>query len=115
MPETKMFNYLKPLVLLSACVLHATPSVAEIFQAKDIFDLEYASSPTISPNGEHIVFVRNSNNIMRDATDKSLWLINTKSGALTPLFSDNNQYSSPVWSPSGDRIAFISNLSGRPI
>lgn len=108
-----MFNYLKPLVLLSACVLHASPSVAETFQAKDIFDLEYASSPTISPNGEHIVFVRNSNNVMRDATDKSLWLINTKSGALTPLFSDNSQYSSPVWSPSGDRIAFISNLSGK--
>ncbi|MDE3271088.1 S9 family peptidase [Pseudoalteromonas sp. G4] len=107
-----MSNSVKSIFFLSLCSLSSSPSVANTFQVSDIFDLEYASSPAISPSGEHIVFVRNSNNIMRDATDKSMWIINSKTGHLTPLFSDDKQYSSPVWSPSGDRIAFISNLSG---
>ncbi|WP_394226176.1 alpha/beta hydrolase family protein [Pseudoalteromonas spongiae] len=99
-------------MLIGAFTAYAVPSFANTFQANDVFQLEYANSLSVSPNGKHIVYVRNSNNIMRDATDKHLWLVNSETGDQTPLFSDDKQYSSPIWSPSGDRIAFISNLSG---
>ena len=35
-----------------------------LFEAKDIFSLEYASDPQISPDGSKVVYVRNSNDIM---------------------------------------------------
>lgn len=107
-----MFTPTKAIMLIGALTAYAAPSFANTFQANDVFQLEYANSLSVSPNGKHIVYVRNSNNIMRDATDKHLWLVNTETGDQTPLFSDDKQYSSPIWSPSGDRIAFISNLSG---
>lgn len=83
------------------------------FSAEDIFDLEYASHVQISPTGEHIVYVRNSNDIMRDNTARSLWMLNTASGEHYPLYADTASYSQPAWSPSGDRLAFVSNESGR--
>ncbi len=107
-----MFTPTKAIMLIGAFTAYAVPSFANTFQANDVFQLEYANSLSVSPNGKHIVYVRNSNNIMRDATDKHLWLVNSETGDQTPLFSDDKQYSSPIWSPSGDRIAFISNLSG---
>lgn len=83
------------------------------FTAEDIFDLEYASHVQVSPNGEHVVYVRNSNDIMRDNTARSLWMVDTQSGEHYPLYADDASYSQPVWSPEGDRLAFVSNQSGR--
>ncbi|MCC5879656.1 MAG: S9 family peptidase [Idiomarina sp.] len=82
------------------------------FKAEDIFSLEHASHVQVSPNGEHIVYVRNSNDIMRDNSSRSLWMIDTQSGEQYPLYADDANYGQPVWSPSGDRLAFVSNQSG---
>lgn len=84
----------------------------EKFQPEDIFSLEYASEPRLSPNGESIVYVRNTNNIMTDGKNRNLWMLNTKTGQHLPLFSDEKQYSQPRWSPDGSKIAFVSNLTG---
>ncbi|MBU2894476.1 S9 family peptidase [Colwellia sp. D2M02] len=83
-----------------------------LFQAEDIFSLEYASSPQISPDGSKIVYVRNSNDIMKDGKNTNLWLVDVKSKQQLPLFSDNKKYSQPRWSADGKKIAFVSNLSG---
>jgi acylaminoacyl-peptidase len=83
-----------------------------LFEAKDIFSLEYASDPQISPDGSKIVYIRNSNDIMTDGKNKNLWLIDVKTKQQLPLFSDNKQYSQPRWSADGEKIAFISNMTG---
>lgn len=85
---------------------------AGLFQPEDIFALEYASDPQISPDGKSIVYVRNSNDIMTDSKRRSLWLIDVNSKQQSPLFSDDKQYSQPRWSPDGSKLSFISNLSG---
>nr|WP_241974353.1 S9 family peptidase [Aliidiomarina minuta] len=83
------------------------------FKAEDIFELEHASDVQVSPDGEHIVYVRNSNDIMTDSSLQSLWVIDTETQQQYPLFADEHSYSQPRWSPDGSRIAFISNQSGR--
>ncbi|BBN81506.1 acyl-peptide hydrolase [Pseudoalteromonas sp. A25] len=98
--------------LLAFSVLPAFAHASSGLQAEDIFELEYASDPQISPNGEQIIYVRNSNDVMKDAKRQNLWLVDSKSGSQSPLFSDENRYNQPRWSPSGDKIAFVSNVSG---
>lgn len=83
------------------------------FISDDIFNLEYASDPQISPNGEWIVYTRNSFDIKQDNTRRSLWLINTKTTEHTPLFADNASYGNATWSHNGQRLAFTSNRDGR--
>lgn len=100
------------LLVLSWLFAMTSAQASNLFTAEDIFDLEYASDPQVSPDGKHVVYVRNSNNIMTDGKNRSLWLINVKTGAQTPLFSDGKQYSQPRWSNDSKKIAFVSNLSG---
>jgi len=105
----------KPLIalsLLSASLFTHQASATETFQPTDIFNLEYASDPQLSPDGKQVIYVRNSNDIMTDNKNRNLWLIDTKTQTQLPLFSDDKQYSQPRWSPDGKRVAFVSNLSG---
>lgn len=82
------------------------------FSAEDIFQLEHASDVQISPDGQHIVYVRNSNNIKQDNTLQRLWLVDTSTGQQWPLLDGEYQQRQPRWSPDSNRIAFISDSSG---
>lgn len=84
----------------------------DLFKAEDIFSLEYATDPQISPDGSKVVYIRNSNDIMTDGKNTNLWLVDVKTQQQIPLFSDDKQYSQPRWSADGKKIAFVSNLTG---
>ncbi|MGX5915486.1 S9 family peptidase [Aliidiomarina sp. Khilg15.8] len=101
-------------IVLTALIGMGT-AAAEVrpFAAEDIFALEHATDIQISPDGDHIVFVRNSNDMMSDNTLRSLWLVDVESGQAVPLQSGESSFSQPRWSPSGDRIAYISSESGK--
>ena len=65
--------------LLITLILLVSPSVetkenTNYFDAMDVFDLEWASDPQVSSDGETIVYVRKSNDIMKDRV-RSLSLI----------------------------------------
>ncbi|HEX6260923.1 MAG TPA: S9 family peptidase [Woeseiaceae bacterium] len=99
-------------VLLLA-VLAATHASADgKFAALDIFELEYASDPQISPDGGQIVYVRQSNDIMTDSTRSNLWIVDSDGDNHRPLLSSREDYSSPRWSPDSTRIAYLSNAEG---
>ncbi|MFC4655495.1 MULTISPECIES: S9 family peptidase [Rheinheimera] len=100
------------LSLLAALPQAAVASSSNYFESEDIFALEYAADPQVSPDGRYVVYVRNSNDIMTDGTHSSLWLIDVKTGAQTPLFADQFNYGQPRWSDDSARIAFISDRSG---
>jgi dipeptidyl aminopeptidase/acylaminoacyl peptidase len=89
-------------------------SDAHLFQAEDIFELEVASSPQVSPNGKQVVYVRRSNDIMTDSTRSSIWIADTKGDNHRPLLSSSHNYYSPTWSPDGKRLAYVSNALGKP-
>jgi acylaminoacyl-peptidase len=82
------------------------------FTLQNVFDLEYASSPEISPDGNQIVYQRSFMDIMDDRVRSNLWIINSDGSRHRPLTSGNNNNYSPLWSPSGDRLLYISTQSG---
>lgn len=84
------------------------------FQSEDIFNLEYVSEARVSPNGEHVVYVRRSNDIMTDSTRSNLWLASVDGKYHRPLLSSKKSYYSPRWSPDGSRLAYLSNEEGKP-
>ncbi len=84
------------------------------FSAEDIFNLEYAASPQVSPDGKSVVYVRRSNDIMTDSTRANLWIASVDGSGHRPLLSGKKAFHTPRWSPDGKRLAYLSNQEGKP-
>lgn len=104
-------------VALAGAVLLAAPIAAQdvptrAFTGADLFKLEGATDPQISPDGSRIVYVRRTGDIMKDRYQSSLWLVDVASGIQHPLVADAHQNMAPRWSPDGTRIAYVSTAGG---
>lgn len=84
-----------------------------VFRNIDVFELEAATDPQISPDGSRIAYVRRSMDIMTDRPVFNIWIIDTDGNNHRPLLSGSRSYNSPRWSPQGDRLAYISSVDGR--
>jgi len=81
-------------VLISA-ICFSQPS--NKFEARDVFDLEYASDPRIEPDGERIVYVRNYKDVMTDANLSNLWMVIAGKGDdPTMLLTGEEDYRTPI-------------------
>ena len=98
---------------LAAPLARAQSAVARPFQPRDVFDLEWAADPQISPDGSRIVFARGAFDIMKDGTHSRLWIINSDGTNLRPLLDESREASSPVWSPDGSKVLFVSSAEGK--
>ena len=94
--------------LVSAQVQDAESNL-RLFTNADVFQLEYASEPQLSPDGSTVAYVRRSADIMVDKFRGSVWLVDTDSGEHQPLLADQGNYSNPRWSPQSDRLAFTTS------
>ncbi|MEX0997554.1 MAG: S9 family peptidase [Flavobacteriaceae bacterium] len=82
------------------------------FDYLDVFEMQYASSPEISPDGNQIVYLRNQFDIMTDKKFTNLWLIDFEGEKELPLTSGKQNFSSAKWSPDGEKIAYVSAEEG---
>ncbi|MEO1969846.1 MAG: S9 family peptidase [Sphingomonadaceae bacterium] len=96
------------LLAIPAASISAQDTPTRAFTGNDLFKLEGAADPQISPDGSQIVYVRMSGDIMRDRYSPSLWLVDAKSGVQRPLVTDGSAAFSPRWSPDSTRIAYVS-------
>jgi dipeptidyl aminopeptidase/acylaminoacyl peptidase len=100
--------------------LHLSPTVAaespddELFRPLDVFRLEHASDPRISPDGKHIVYVRNFMDIIKDRRRSNLWIINKDGTEHRPLTSAKQNDVAPRWSRDGKRLLYVSSSGGAP-
>ncbi len=78
------------------------------FSPMDVFNLEWASSPNIAPDGKKIMFVRNSLDVMHDQRRSALWIMDRAGKNLEPLTQSENNASAPQFSPNGTRVAYLS-------
>jgi len=79
------------------------------FTGEDLFKLEGATSPEISPDGSRIAYVRMSGDVMSDRNVPAIWLVDVASGRQRPLVTGPGSHMAPRWSPDGRRIAYVSS------
>ncbi len=102
-------------VLLAACLVLGTTSWGNskrVLTPEDVFHLEYASDPQISPDGRQVVYVRNWMDIMTDRRRSHLWIVGSDGSSHRPLTSGDHNDGSPVWSPDGSKLAYLSGADG---
>lgn len=92
-------------LVCSFCVI-AESNTFRTFKAEDVFALEWAADPQVSPDGKRIVYVRTAFDKRLDRAVGTLWMLDARSGEHRPLITHAGGYSSPRWSPRGDRIAY---------
>ena len=114
----KAFSSISLGLLFAATALSA-PAIAapatgpsRYLTGEDLFGLEWASDPQISPDGKTIAYVREANDIMTDRARPTIWLIDVATGKQHPLVAGSGSYFSPRWSPDGSRLAYVASDGG---
>jgi dipeptidyl aminopeptidase/acylaminoacyl peptidase len=117
----KSIRSMSPLALLFVASALSAPALAapatgpsRYLTGSDLFNLEWASDPEISPDGRTIAYVRQSNDVMTDKARPTIWLIDVATGQQRPLVAGSGAYFSPRWSPDGARLAYVAAEGGSP-
>ncbi len=109
---------LRRILLLALLPSFAAAAEAErpAFAPMDVFELQWADNPQLSPDGARIVFERHFFDRLKDVERSNLWLLDARSGAARPLTQGNVGDGQAAWSPDGRRLAYLSSdESGRQI
>jgi len=99
--------------LLTAHSVLADESASNTLSLKDVFNLEYATNPVVTPDGKHVVYERRSMDIMTDSMQRNLWTIALDGSAHLPILSDSKNHFNPVFSPDGAKMAYLSSKEGK--
>ncbi len=100
---------------LVATALVAGHAAAAPLAPMDLFGLEYATDPQVSPDGTRVAYVRNGFDLARDAPRSALWVVGRDGAGHRPLAGSGANESSPRWSPDGTRLAYVApDRDGRP-
>jgi len=98
--------------LIGLCAMTAAAQAPARLQSRDIFELEWASDPQLSPDASRIAYVRNSMDIMSDSRRGEIWTVDFAGGNHRPLVTGARSYGSPRWSPDGDRLLYVASGGG---
>jgi len=82
------------------------------FAPMDVFALEWASDPQISPDGSQVAYVRQSFDIKSDSRRRMIWLVDRQGANHRPLAGGASSEFTPRWSPDGTRLAFVAKDAG---
>jgi len=97
------------LIFVNSFQLVFSQGSKSIFKPLDVFSLEWAVNPQISPDASQIIYRRSGFDIMNDTSKGNLWILNADGTSHRKLTSREVNESKATWSPDGNRIAFVSN------
>lgn len=110
MPAHPFYRSLLALLVLTLGTIGARADVP-VFADLDIFEIEWAEDPQISPDGRYVVYRRMGFDVMRDGRRGNLWLLDMNSGTQRKLSTFEGDESHPRWSGNSDRIAYVRKTS----
>ena len=87
-----MTHLLRPAWLAIAVLIAGTAAADEAFLNTDVFELEVAANPQISPDGSRIAYARRSMDIMTDRAVSNIWIIDADGRNHRPLLSGPQGY-----------------------
>ncbi|MEN1959033.1 S9 family peptidase [Luteimonas sp. MJ246] len=105
------------IALLSLCLFAALPAVADArgLEARDLAAMERVSSPTLSPDGRHLVFAQRTVDLEANSASSALYARNLVTRDLAPphrLTPEGWNVNSPSFSPDGATVYFLSAKNG---
>lgn len=103
----------RALLLAAIAISGSTLADDNIFVNTDVFELEVAANPQISPDGSRIAYSRRSMDIMTDLPVSNIWIIDADGKNHRPLLTGAKSFSGQTWSPNGDRLAYVTHVDGR--
>ena len=104
-----MRHFIVLLIYINSFQLVFSQGSKSIFKPLDVFSLEWAVNPQISPDASQIIYKRSGFDIMNDTSKGNLWILNADGTSHRKLTSREVSESKATWSPDGNRIAFVSN------
>jgi dipeptidyl aminopeptidase/acylaminoacyl peptidase len=99
-------------LLVSAGQTLQAQEPAGVFQPMDVFGMEVAADPQISPDGRQVIYVRSGYDVMTDGGTSNLWIIDADGANHRPLTTGSAGHGSPRWSPDGRRLLYVSSEDG---
>ena len=100
--------------LVFALTASTASAQANRLQPMDVFNLEYAQGPQISPDGQWVVYTREYFDVMTDKAYANLWMVRADGTDQRPLTTGKFHDGSARWSPDGKRLAYVSDRDGSP-
>lgn len=127
MPHRPRVTYSIPVLWLIAALAALAPALAESappagekaagpeFTIEAFLQVPFLSAPVISPDGEHVAYLRRERSLDEDETRTSLWMAPT-SGGEEPLrlTYGGNRPSSVAWRPGGGLTYVTRHGDGKP-
>jgi len=95
-------------------LIAALPSLAgEKLTPEKLWELNRVGSPTVSPDGQHVVFTVRQYDWRENKGNTDLWLVSIEGGDARQLTTSQANDSNPIWAADGQSIFFVSKRTGR--
>jgi dipeptidyl aminopeptidase/acylaminoacyl peptidase len=98
-------------IVASAAIAKSQDAAKHGITFADMIKLHRVSTPEISPDGKHAVYVLTTPDMEANRNASNLWMVATDGGASLQL-TQSGRDTSPVWSQDGKMIAFLSSRDG---